>query len=176
MFPKTGRSLQCKACKAAYAKARYAANPEGARSKVMAWRAANPDKHRAYQKGWYAANAEQQRIYRKAWNDANPDYHKKWNAANPGKRKEIDWRCQGIVGMTLERFEEIVRAQDGKCWICQKTPATALCVDHDHTTGMVRGLLCDRCNTALGGFRDDPELLERAAQYLRKNGKAEDNE
>ena len=43
-----------------------------------------------------------------------------------------------------------------------------LCVDHCHTTGNVRGLLCDTCNTALGKFRDNIDLLNEAIKYLKK--------
>jgi hypothetical protein len=51
-----------------------------------------------------------------------------------------------------------------ECVICGDTGA--LVVDHDHKTGVVRGMLCNHCNRGLGHFRDDPELLEFAAQYL----------
>ncbi|MGE0576133.1 MAG: endonuclease VII domain-containing protein [Reyranella sp.] len=63
------------------------------------------------------------------------------------------------------------RAQEGRCKICRR-PAEegqwkVLRVDHDHATGKIRGLLCHHCNVALGHFGDSPELLERAAEYLR---------
>lgn len=67
----------------------------------------------------------------------------------------------------------MVVAQDGRCAICrEEETATArgrvrsLAVDHDHETGAVRGLLCSRCNTALGLFRDNPALLLEAIAYL----------
>lgn len=56
---------------------------------------------------------------------------------------------------------------EGKCRICNAVPYNdILCVDHDHETGEVRGLLCSQCNTGLGMFRDNPELLTRARKYL----------
>jgi hypothetical protein len=58
----------------------------------------------------------------------------------------------------------LVEAQTGLCAVCRQKPAVQ--VNHDHMTGKVRGILCDGCNGGLGAFNEDPELLERAAQYL----------
>ena len=59
--------------------------------------------------------------------------------------------------------------QGGKCWICQgDNGLKALCIDHDHKTNNVRGLLCNLCNRAIGLLRDDPELIDKAAEYIRK--------
>lgn len=62
----------------------------------------------------------------------------------------------------------MVDDQNGVCAICLKPPTVkALCVDHSHDTGTVRGLLCDKCNQGLGRFDDDPTMLEAAIQYLK---------
>jgi hypothetical protein len=62
--------------------------------------------------------------------------------------------------VTQETYDRILAAQDGGCAICGALPAVRdLAVDHDHKTGAVRGLLCMSCNTGLGHFHDDPELL-----------------
>jgi hypothetical protein len=57
------------------------------------------------------------------------------------------------------------------CKIHQDDLGESLCVDHDHETKDVRGILCRRCNLALGQFRDNVELLENAVKYLKKYGK-----
>lgn len=58
-------------------------------------------------------------------------------------------------------------AQDYRCAVCGEPPTRRrLDVDHDHKTGAVRGLLCSDCNIALGKFRDDPDRLRAAADYL----------
>lgn len=64
----------------------------------------------------------------------------------------------------------MLKAQQYVCLICLGADATGrrLAVDHDHTTGKVRGLLCGACNTALGKMRDSPEQLRRAADYLER--------
>ncbi len=82
-------------------------------------------------------------------------------------------------GMSTADYEAMEKAQGGRCSICMNPPPNAhpfrLAVDHDPKTGMaggkvkVRELLCTPCNTSLGGFKDSPELLDRAAAYLRKH-------
>ena len=77
-------------------------------------------------------------------------------------------------GLSMKDYEEMLAAQNGTCMICEK-PETAkdsyggikmLAVDHEHSTGQIRGLLCSNCNRGLGFFQDDPDLLELAANYL----------
>lgn len=76
-------------------------------------------------------------------------------------------------GMTLEQYQVLFDAQEGCCAICGEhhtnVPHSQLMVDHCHETGKVRQLLCDLCNTAIGKFKDKPELLDKAAAYLRKH-------
>lgn len=78
-------------------------------------------------------------------------------------------------GITRAEYEELESKQDFKCAICEQPEARmykdALCrliVDHDHETGKIRGLLCYSCNLGLGCFKDDPERLKRAANYLNE--------
>lgn len=69
-------------------------------------------------------------------------------------------------GLTPDQFERMLTAQGEACAICEDSCAERLCVDHDHATGRVRGLLCKPCNAGLGRFRDSAELLTRAARYI----------
>lgn len=57
-----------------------------------------------------------------------------------------------------------------KCWICGGGSTKNLAVDHNHDDGHVRGLLCQPCNTILGRWNDDPDIVEKALTYLRDNG------
>jgi hypothetical protein len=71
-------------------------------------------------------------------------------------------------GLTIEQYDQLVEQQGSKCAICQRLIDSTLVVDHDHDTNLVRGLLCDTCNRALGLFGDDYGNLYRAAQYLQE--------
>jgi hypothetical protein len=74
-------------------------------------------------------------------------------------------------GLTLEQYEALYEAQGGVCYICEIATGKTkrLSVDHDHTTGYVRGLLCTVCNKMLGLLRDDPDRAYRMADYLAGN-------
>ncbi len=78
---------------------------------------------------------------------------------------------QRNYGINLADYDCMYHEQDGLCAICHlpqnSKRNTRFCVDHDHDTGEVRGLLCDSCNRGIGLLKDDPRLLENAAKYLR---------
>jgi Recombination endonuclease VII len=108
----------------------------------------------------------------KAWRDANPEKvlanSRKWRRENPEKYKTRARReIVRAYGLTLAEYEALEEAQLGCCAICCCKPGTRLlAVDHDHKTGVVRGLLCFQCNSALGQFKDDPAIVARAVAYL----------
>ena len=71
-------------------------------------------------------------------------------------------------GLELGEYEKLLAGQGGVCYICKRPPyKVRLSVDHDHKTGITRGLLCMRCNRLLGWVRDDANVLESAAEYLK---------
>lgn len=74
-------------------------------------------------------------------------------------------------GISLEKYNEMFKDQNGVCSICLKKCETGkqLAVDHCHKTGKIRGLLCQPCNTAIGKFMDSPALLQQAIYYLERN-------
>lgn len=70
-------------------------------------------------------------------------------------------------GITADEYDERLARQGGGCKICGRSlERIRLAVDHDHKTGKVRGILCENCNRGLGMFKDSPELLQNAIQYL----------
>ena len=75
--------------------------------------------------------------------------------------------------ISLEEYDELLLNQNGKCAICGGEGLIKkgnLCIDHCHITNKVRGLLCHSCNTGLGQFRDNIDLLNNAIKYLKENG------
>ena len=87
------------------------------------------------------------------------------------KKHNLYQKCY-TKGITTKQYLEMFRSHNGKCDICGVPNLELkrnLAIDHDHITGKIRGLLCINCNMALGGFRDDPELLENAIAYLKKH-------
>ena len=72
-------------------------------------------------------------------------------------------------GLTKEIFDRMLEAQNSKCKICLENMLVPN-IDHCHATNKVRGILCSSCNLGLGKFKDNPELLRRAANYLRDEG------
>lgn len=85
-----------------------------------------------------------------------------------------DWMRYKKYGLTRSKFDALLKQQSNCCAICKNgfviprrhQPKTWVCVDHDHSTGKVRGLLCDSCNQGLHKFLDCPKYLRSAAKYL----------
>lgn len=105
----------------------------------------------------------------KAWRQRNPEKSaesvKTWKANNRGK--VIAARVRYLYGITFTQRAKMMVAQGQRCAICLRFPSgKSLSVDHCHVTGFVRGMLCDRCNTSIGKFEEDPALLRRAAEYI----------
>lgn len=77
-------------------------------------------------------------------------------------------RVHRTYNLPPEAFDAMKQEQQNKCKICGSGPpeGAQLCIDHCHETGRVRGLLCARCNRAIGSFHDDANLLRKAAEYL----------
>lgn len=133
-----------------------------------------------------AYDKEKRRITAKKWRDANPEKvaaaerrsylkhrerrlkkKREWHAVNRDKNRAEHLRRK--FGLTLAEFNAMRDSQGGKCAGCATTmlPGWDTNVDHCHTTGLIRGLLCRKCNLAIGMVADSPETLETLAAYLR---------
>jgi hypothetical protein len=96
-------------------------------------------------------------------------YWKKWNNENPEKRKGYKRKCllKQTYGMTLDEYNELLEKQNYGCAICGNNNGNrVMFVDHNHETGEIRGLLCTRCNCAIGLFDDDVEKIAKSIDYL----------
>jgi predicted Fe-S protein YdhL (DUF1289 family) len=104
-----------------------------------------------------------------AWNKVNPDRRakvvKRFAQKESTKKYRREWGLQKRFGITQEQYDLLLEKQARKCAICQKI--RLLVVDHCHTTGKVRGLLCGSCNRAIGLLKDSSESAQRAASYLK---------
>ena len=97
-------------------------------------------------------------------------YHKDPNKKSRDRAKAL----KKNYGMSVDDYNELLIDQGGRCAICGDPPPKPknkyakkhLVVDHDHTTGKVRGLLCDKCNRCLGLMKDNVLILLRAIEYL----------
>lgn len=105
--------------------------------------------------------------------------YKQWATKTGKEFIKREWRTANLkkYGLTPEQYDAILSAQGGVCAICKTNWMRGgyrhLDVDHDHTTGKVRGLLCGRCNRGLGYFKDNPQNLAAAIDYLRTNNQME---
>jgi len=125
------------------------------------YRLKNDDKIKKYSKEYYATNKEH-------LCEKNRIRHAKAVRENLNYRREDHWKSTG-KNITVGEFTKLMEEQDNKCAICGKDLAWRdknTHVDHDHNSGLIRGILCNSCNRGIGAFQDSYELLDSAAAYL----------
>lgn len=130
----------------------------------------SPRSDPSYYKAWFKKNRKHVNEYNRKRRAAGKDPYDPIKAKEyrkTAKSKEGQWRAKGIVDLTLERFQETLLEQQGKCKIC-KTTLVNPHSDHDHSTGLFRGILCFRCNTDLGIFE---KRYEELSAYLHEHKK-----
>lgn len=99
------------------------------------------------------------------------EYNTKWVANRVDNRKDVELRIKRTYGINLTEYDSMYTKQNGLCAICKNPESiktgrrsiNRLAIDHCHTTGKIRGLLCQRCNTGLGRLE---KYIDRAKQYL----------
>ena len=130
---------QCKACKKVYSTKQYIEHREKLLARSNKYGIEHREERRAYAVKYHAEHPTKNRVHDLV----------KYN-------------------MNLKDYDKLFAAQNGICVICGNPPnGRNLCVDHNHITGEVRGLLCRNCNSALGLFGDSLDILVTAAEYLR---------
>lgn len=123
---------------------------------------------------------EKNRLKNLEWRRKNPKkYLKNASKYRKNNRNKIrEYKLKLKYGLSLEEYEIMFTKQNGKCAICGEVETAKhshtkkiinLAVDHCHTTGKVRELLCQDCNRGLGKFKDDPVRLKAAIEYIKKH-------
>ena len=174
----------CSKCKVEKSKDEFykdARKKDGARSQCKPCVNANSEKYRATpigkisMKKWkkkYEATPKGKLVTQKSKKKYQTSPNGKKSMAKSGKR----WRLKRVYGITIEQYDNMLKDQEYVCAICgtnDPKPLGGFCVDHDHITGEIRGLLCALCNSVLGYASDSVEILEKAVNYLmgRKEAK-----
>lgn len=160
------------------------------RSASIAWAKRNPERIAEIKRRYRAKHREEIAAAAKLFKKRNPKHvremKRNWEKKNPARMTmqhvRVRLKSLGVPKevyrmATAEQFRRILIDQHGGCAICGahhgNTVATRLCVDHNHVTGELRGLLCRRCNTAIGYFGDSSARIKRAVVYLKLHAQYE---
>lgn len=123
-----------------------------------------------YSKKQYEKNHEYILEQHSKWCENNKEHIREYNSKTSEYRRNQALKTK--YGITIEDYDKLLETQSNGCAICGKTPeknGRRLYVDHDHETGIIRGLLCRDCNLILGFAHDNISTLARAINYLEEN-------
>jgi hypothetical protein len=135
------------------------------------------EKKREHSRAYYHAHRDQQSARAKRWARAHRQelaaYKRRSRAENPGKDAayQRDYHARTgnhlrrMYGLTREGYATLLAEQDGRCAICREVMLVPQ-VDHIHGTKIVRGLLCKKCNMAIGLLQDSSNIVQSALTYL----------
>jgi len=130
-------------------------------------------------KVWRKKNYEKAKMIASNWKKSNPqkvrDYDKKWHNENNERRKDYpsakrwkQYQLKHLYGLSLEDFKKILEKQSGVCAVCESSLIEgSICVDHNHKTQKIRGLLCGNCNVGIGHFKENEKYLYSAIKYIQ---------
>jgi len=158
------------------------ANLEQEREKRARYR----ETHKEYNKQYREEHKEEIKIKQKEWREQNKEQialkAKEFREAHQeeiklkakekyqrNKDKQKSHQLQMMYGISLAQLEDMILSQNSKCAICGKELTIqkgGYVVDHDHTTGKVRGILCPQCNFLLGNAQDNLDIMKGAIKYL----------
>lgn len=149
-----GKTAKCKSCISANFKKNYREDPEKYLSRAENYKNNNLEKHKERSKKYYHRTKEKDKLRKQ----------------DPRVKAQIkDRNLRKTYGITLEDYNGMFIKQEGRCFCCvvhQVELTKSLFVDHNHSTGKVRGLLCHSCNAAIGLVGEDIEVLKNIIGYL----------
>jgi len=160
-----GRGI-CKYCDSANSKEYYQTHKEEIKNRVRLHKRKYPE----VRKKWDKENPEKIKAQNRRYYIRNKDKRAKYQAENKERISNRDYwyRIKKTYGITKEDYWQMFDEQGGCCPIC-KASDVSMCVDHNHETGTVRGLLCGPCNKGIGFLKDNIDILNNAIEYLEKN-------
>lgn len=180
--PKDRRAEQCRTCWRT-----RSLSDDGAKVCVTCklWKSYDEFRHRSRNKDGLqlprpickACEAGQAAEYRQEHPDKHTQAKRNWEKNNPEKHERIQLRKKARdIGLDPDIIEAHFDSHRGLCDLCSRPPSGTrkngrpryLSIDHCHASGEFRGLLCNSCNLALGMFRDDADLMRRAADYVTR--------
>ena len=132
------------------------------------------EKRKLYIKNWKLKNRDKLLKYSRDSRKRNIKKIKVYSKRHywENREKNLSDKRYKKYGITQEEYLRIVRLQEYKCAVCFKEDKINLSVDHNHKTGKLRGIICNRCNMALGNVGDSPQVLRSLANYLEKHENA----
>jgi len=163
--------------KAAYDKIYYAERKVQRAIRDKTWRVANRERIKIQKRVYRDSRREHLRAYFRAYRIKNLEkihaYEKAYRQAHmviDAPKRRSRW-LKNNYGIGIAEFDAMLAGQGGVCAICKKSdwPINGPHVDHDHATGRIRGILCHKCNAALGYLGDNHLIAQAAANYLISN-------
>lgn len=155
---------------------RFRINREKEYERQKKWNKRNEDKLKKIKKKYKDTHKKESWIYNKEhrilFKNHYNSYRKKWRSLNKDKMKNEKLKKYGL---TIISFNNLLQNQNNQCGICEKEFEDSYplypCVDHDHKTDIVRGILCFNCNSGLGGFYDNVENLINTLEWIKIKNK-----
>ena len=141
------------------------------------------NKRRATARAWAAKNREKRLLQRRVWRARNKErlneYQRRYLEARGGRQTRKAYALKHAYGLSHSEYLDLLYKQDHRCAICRRPESRqrkgqllALVVDHNHETGKVRGLLCCKCNSALGFLAEDPLRIAALGRYIEQHREA----
>lgn len=166
---KDGLRSACRECEDTAKRQWQAAHPEIVRARAAKYAAVNAAQIKARQRARYARDKEKILARNKAWRQNNRETWKAGRAAYHRRNPHVmlNSRRRKLYGVSPEDVQRMITAQGGRCLGCDGVLSNLKpCVDHDHKTGKIRGILCHSCNSGLGLLKDNIATLRRLTRYL----------
>ena len=174
---KDGRSTWCKSCVSTNGKEWRQRNLEKCRAQSRQWHQENRERVNAIRRKRYRDNPQESKVSNNKWREENPDKVlacRKRRYQREAEKIAPDKNLRRAYGISLDEYNEMITDQKGNCAMCGLTmedEKNRPPVDHDHSkTGLesVRGIVHTKCNLLIGIVEDNPDVLDKAREYLMR--------